>query len=150
MFMPVLVAKFTPPIRYSFTSPLQNMILKTICTSKNTGYMSLQTKIKRDQVTTRQAVVSLQNYDLIYVDQHEHSIKLDFMPTAKGIAMAVVFLQVPYEKIVQTHGIEDKKNKQFRFDNKTEEEIRGLLVDIRDSIDSMTKTIDSTLLVLEH
>ncbi len=89
-------------------SPEQREILKLICIKSGCDYSSLQQDTRRERISVLQSVTGLRDnkgmIKSVRVDPKNPRSRLEFVPSLKGAAVAITYLEVPFESLTQAHG----------------------------------------------
>ena len=87
-------------------SDLQKKVLRSICTTKDADYHSLQKDTKRTRTTIFQSLTPLRTRHYVWTQKVEPENtrgKLIFRPTDKGLFYTIASLDVDSDKIIETH-----------------------------------------------
>jgi predicted transcriptional regulator len=119
-------------------SELQQRILRVVCENENAGYSLIENETKHDRIVILRSVRSLEKNKMIKRSKKEPEnprSKLLFRPTPKGAFLAILYLNVPYEKCFSIY-YKDKLSELISYFK--DEEVRRNIVlgQIRDNVET--------------
>jgi hypothetical protein len=99
-------------------SGLQKEILRSICTTKDADYHSLQKEIKKTRTTIVQSLTPLRKHRYVRekkVHPERKISKLIFIVTPKGFYYALAFLDIDYDKVIEAQMGEKEMEKYNEY-----------------------------------